>query len=591
MAPLRKVLIANRGEIAVRIARACKDSGIVSVAVYADPDRDALHVKIADEAYALGGSTPGDSYLVQQKLLDVAAKAGADAVHPGYGFLAENASFAQAVIDAGLVWIGPSPAAIDSLGDKVKARHIAARANAPLVPGTSDPVKDSDEIVAFAKKHGLPVAIKAVYGGGGRGMKVARTIEQIPDTFDSATREAISAFGRGECFVERYLDKPRHVETQCLADSHGSVVVVSTRDCSLQRRHQKLVEEAPAPFLSRQQNAEIVRASKAILKEAKYQGAGTCEFLVGQDGVISFLEVNTRLQVEHAVSEEVTGIDLVREQFRIASGEAIGYVDPAPNGHSIEFRINGEDPGRDFMPAPGVVTSFRPPSGPGVRLDSGVESGDVVGGAFDSMMAKLIVTGRDRTHALARSRRALAEFVIEGMPTVLPFHRVVVDDDAFAPKNPAQPFTVHTRWIETEFVNNIPAYGGDVAAVPEGAGERQSVVVEVAGKRLEVLLPGGLKLGGGGGGVAKKKAPKRSGRAKAGAAASGDALTTPMQGTIVKIAVEEGQVVEPGDLVVVLEAMKMEQPIKAHKAGAITGLTATVGMTVTNGVVIAYIKD
>ena len=590
MAPIRKVLIANRGEIAVRIARACKDSGIVSVAVYADPDRDALHVKVADEAYALGGTTPGDSYLVQQKLLDVAVRSGADAVHPGYGFLAENASFAQAVIDAGLIWIGPSPEAIDSLGDKVKARHIAARANAPLVPGTSDPVESSDEIVAFAKKHGLPVAIKAVFGGGGRGMKVARTIQQIPELFDSATREAISAFGRGECFVERYLDKPRHVETQCLADNHGNVVVVSTRDCSLQRRHQKLVEEAPAPFLSRQQNAEMVRASKAILKEAKYRGAGTCEFLVGQDGVISFLEVNTRLQVEHPVSEEVTGIDLVREQFRIASGEALGYTDPAPHAHSIEFRINGEDAGRNFMPAPGVVTSFRPPSGPGVRLDSGVESGDVIGGAFDSMLAKLIVTGKDRTQALARARRALAEFVIEGMPTVLPFHQAVVADEAFAPKNPAQPFTVHTRWIETEFVNNIAPCGGVIASAPEQAGERQSVVVEVGGKRLEVILPGGLKFGGGGGAM-KKKAPRRSGGGKAGAASSSDALTTPMQGTIVKIAVEEGQVVEIGELVVVLEAMKMEQPINAHKAGTITGLTATVGLTVTNGVVIAEIKD
>jgi acetyl-CoA/propionyl-CoA carboxylase biotin carboxyl carrier protein len=589
MAPIRKVLIANRGEIAVRIARACKDSGIISVAVYADPDRDALHVKVADEAYALGGTTPGDSYLVQRKLLDVAAKAGADAVHPGYGFLAENASFAQAVIDAGLIWIGPSPEAIDSLGDKVKARHIASRANAPLVPGTSDPVESSDEVVAFAKRHGLPVAIKAVFGGGGRGMKVARTIQQIPELFDSATREAISAFGRGECFVERYLDKPRHVETQCLADSHGNVVVVSTRDCSLQRRHQKLVEEAPAPFLSRQQNAEMVRASKAILKEARYQGAGTCEFLVGQDGVISFLEVNTRLQVEHPVTEEVTGIDLVREQFRIANGEALGYVDPAPTGHAIEFRINGEDAGRNFMPAPGVVTSFRPPSGPGVRLDSGVESGDVIGGAFDSMLAKLIITGKDRTQALARARRALGEFVIEGMPTVLPFHQAVVADEAFAPKNPAEPFTVHTRWIETEFVNNIPAYAGVVADAPQGSDERQSVVVEVGGKRLEVILPGGLTFGGGGG--AKKKAPKRTGGGKAGAGASGDALTTPMQGTIVKIAVEEGQVVEVGELVVVLEAMKMEQPINAHKSGTITGLTATVGLTVTNGLVIAEIKD
>ncbi len=589
MAPISKVLIANRGEIAVRIARACKDSGIGSVAVYADPDRDALHVKVADEAYALGGSTPADSYLVQEKLLDVAAKAGADAVHPGYGFLSENASFAQAVLDAGLVWIGPSPESIDSLGDKVKARHIAARANAPLVPGTSDPVEGSDEIVAFAKEHGLPVAIKAVFGGGGRGMKVARTIEEIPELFGSATREAISAFGRGECFVERYLDKPRHVETQCLADTHGNVVVVSTRDCSLQRRHQKLVEEAPAPFLSRDQNAELVRASKAILREAHYHGAGTCEFLVGQDGTISFLEVNTRLQVEHPVSEEVSGIDLVREQFRIAGGEELGYDDPTPKGHSIEFRINGEDAGRNFLPAPGVVTNFRPPSGPGVRLDSGVESGDVIGGAFDSMLAKLIITGKDRQEALARSRRALAEFVIDGMPTVLPFHRAVVADEAFAPKDPAQPFAVHTRWIETEFVNEIPSYAGVVADAPVEAGERQVVVVEVGGKRLEVVLPGGLSLGGGGS-ATKKKAPKRSGGGKAGAVASGDSLTAPMQGTIVKIAVEEGQAVEVGQLVVVLEAMKMEQPINAHRAGTISGLTATVGETVTNGAVIAEIK-
>ena len=590
MAPISKVLIANRGEIAVRIARACKDSGIGSVAVYADPDRDALHVKVADEAYALGGTTPADSYLVQEKLLEIAAKSGADAVHPGYGFLAENASFAQAVLDAKLIWIGPPPEAIDALGDKVKARHIAARANANMVPGTTDPVEDSDEVVAFAKKHGLPVAIKAVFGGGGRGMKVARTMEQIPELFDSATREAVAAFGRGECFVERYLDKPRHVETQCLADNHGNVVVVSTRDCSLQRRHQKLVEEAPAPFLSREQTAEMVRASKAVLLEANYRGAGTCEFLVGQDGVVSFLEVNARLQVEHPVTEEVTGIDLVREQFRIASGEALGYVDPTPTGHSIEFRINGEDAGRNFLPAPGVVAVFRPPSGPGVRLDSGVESGDVIGGAFDSMLAKLIITGKDRTQALARSRRALAEFVIDGMPTVLPFHRAVVADEAFAPKNPRQPFTVHTRWIETEFVNDIPPYSGVVADAPEPAGERQSVVVEVGGKRLEVTLPGGLSLGGGGG-ATKKKAPRRTGGGKAGTAASGDALTAPMQGTIVKIVVEEGQAVEVGELVVVLEAMKMEQPINAHKAGTITGLTATVGETVTNGAVIAEIKD
>ncbi len=588
MPQISKVLIANRGEIAVRIARACADSGLGSVAVYADPDRDALHVRVADEAFALGGATPGDSYLVQDKLLDIAKRAGADAVHPGYGFLSENASFAQAVIDAGLVWIGPPPEAIDSLGDKVKARHIASRANAPLVPGTSDPVKGADEIVAFAKEHGLPVAIKAAYGGGGRGLKVARTIEEIPELFDSATREAVAAFGRGECFVERYLDQPRHVETQCLADQHGAVVVVSTRDCSLQRRHQKLVEEAPAPFLSEDQHAELVRASKAILSEAGYVGAGTCEFLVGQDGTISFLEVNTRLQVEHPVTEEVTGIDLVREQFRIAGGEPLGYEDPAPVGHSFEFRINGEDAGRGFLPAPGTVTTFQPPSGPGVRLDSGVVSGDVIGGAFDSMLAKLIVTGATREQALERSRRALAEFVIEGMPTVLPFHRAVVSDPAFAPTGGAA-FTIHTRWIETEFDNTIEPYSGPVADSPEDT-ERQRVVVEVGGRRLEVVLPGGLTLGGGGGSTTRR-APRRSGGGASGSSASGSSLTAPMQGTIVKIAVEEGQAVEAGDLVVVLEAMKMEQPITAHRAGTITSLTADVGQTVTSGTVLAEITD
>lgn len=588
--PISSVLIANRGEIAVRIARACKDDGIRSIAVYADPDRDALHVKVADEAYALGGSTPGDSYLVQEKLLEIAKRSGADAVHPGYGFLAENASFAQAVLDAGLVWIGPSPAAIDALGDKVKARHIAAKAKAPLVAGTPDPVKNAIEVIDFAEAHGLPVAIKAAYGGGGRGLKVARTLEEIPELFDSATREAVAAFGRGECFVERYLDRPRHVETQCLADTHGNVVVVSTRDCSLQRRHQKLVEEAPAPFLSEAQNAELYRASKAILKEAGYTGAGTCEFLVGQDGTISFLEVNTRLQVEHPVTEEVTGIDLVREQFRIANGEPLGYSDPTPRAHSIEFRINGEDAGRNFLPAPGRVSAFRPPSGPGVRLDTGVLEGDVIAGAFDSMLAKLIVTGHDRRQALQRSRRALAEFAIEGMPTVLPFHRAVVDDPAFAPRDAHEPFAVHTRWIETEWENTIEPYAGPVAELPEEDSERQTVVVEVGGKRLEVVLPGGLSLGGGGA-AAKKKAPKRSTGSKGGSAASGDSLTAPMQGTIVKIAVEDGQEVAEGDLIVVLEAMKMEQPINAHKSGTITGLSAEVGQTVTNGAVIADIKD
>ena len=594
MAKISKVLIANRGEIAVRIARACKDSGIASVAVYADPDRDALHVKVADEAYALNGSTPGDSYLVQDKLLAIARQSGADAVHPGYGFLAENAIFAQAVIDAGLTWIGPGPEAIDALGDKVKARHIALKADAPLVPGTSDPVTGPDEVVAFATEHGLPVAIKAAYGGGGRGLKVAREMDEIPDLYESAVREAVTAFGRGECFVERFLDKPRHVETQCLADTHGNVVVVSTRDCSLQRRNQKLVEEAPAPFVTEAQHTELVRASKAILKEAGYVGAGTCEFLIGQAGDISFLEVNTRLQVEHPVSEEVTGIDLVREQLRIAQGEALGFGDPVPHAHSIEYRINGEDAGRGFLPAPGTVSTMRVPTGPGVRWDAGIVEGDTIAGAFDSMIAKLIVTGRTRQEAIERSRRALAELVIDGMPTVVPFHRAVVDDPAFAPADPATPFTVHTRWIETEFDNTIEPYAGAAAdgAAPE---ERQRIVVEVGGKRIEVSLPGGLSLGGGAstppGHPVRKAAPKRSSGAKAGGAASGDSVTAPMQGTIVKVSVEEGQTVAAGDTVIVLEAMKMEQPIKAHKAGVVTGLKATVGETVTSGTVIAEIKD
>jgi len=589
MPQISKVLIANRGEIAVRIARACKDAGIGSVAVYADPDRDALHVKAADEAYALGGTTPGESYLVQDKLLAVAKRSGADAVHPGYGFLAENASFAQAVLDAGLTWIGPGPAAIDALGDKVRARHIAAKANAPLVPGTKDPVDGPDEVVAFAREHGLPVAIKAAYGGGGRGLKVARTMEEIPELFESAVREAVAAFGRGECFVERFLDKPRHVETQCLADQHGNVVVVSTRDCSLQRRNQKLVEEAPAPFLTAKQDAELVRASKAILTEAGYTGAGTCEFLVGQDGRISFLEVNTRLQVEHPVTEEVTGIDLVREQFRIAAGEALGFDDPVPHAHSFEFRINGEDAGRGFLPAPGTLVRYVEPSGPGVRVDSGVVQGDVVGGAFDSMLAKLVVTGRTRQEALERSRRALAEFEVEGMPTVLPFHRAVVSDPAFAPPDDETPFSIHTTWIETEFDNTIEPYAGGSAETATSPDERRTIVVEVDGKRLQVVLPGSFSLGVGSPG--KKKAPRRAGSGTSGAAASGDALTAPMQGTIVKIAVEDGQSVEAGQTVIVLEAMKMEQPINAHKAGVISGLRAAVGETVTSGTVLAEIKD
>ncbi|MDD1478287.1 acetyl/propionyl/methylcrotonyl-CoA carboxylase subunit alpha [Arthrobacter sp. H16F315] len=584
------MLIANRGEIAVRIIRAARDEGIASVAVYADPDRDALHVKLADEAYALGGTTAAESYLVMDKLIEVAHRSGADAIHPGYGFLAENAEFAAKVIDAGITWIGPSPAAIAALGDKVQARHIAEKVGAPQVPGTADPVESAEEILEFVDKFGLPIAIKAAFGGGGRGIKVARTREEIPELFESAVREAVAAFGRGECFIERFLDAPRHVETQCLADAYGNVVVVSTRDCSLQRRNQKLVEEAPAPFLTEEQNRRLYESSKAILKEAGYLGAGTCEFLVGQDGTISFLEVNTRLQVEHCVSEEVTGIDLVREQFRLARGEELGYGDPEVRGHSIEFRITGEDPGRNFMPAPGTITRLLNPTGPGVRIDSGVEQGDVISGNFDSMLSKLIVTGATRPQALQRARRALEEMVVEGIPTVIPFDLAVVTNPDFAPAE--GPFKVHTRWIETAFVNDIPAWTptGTEAEAPD-AGERQRVVVEVGGKRLEVVLPASLGTGGGAGAAKPAKAKKRSRAGGAVAAAGGNALTSPMQGTIVKVAVVEGDLVAEGDLVVVLEAMKMEQPLTAHRAGIVIGLTASAGETVSAGAIIALIED
>ncbi|WP_277681749.1 acetyl/propionyl/methylcrotonyl-CoA carboxylase subunit alpha [Saccharomonospora azurea] len=585
---VRKVLVANRGEIAVRVVRAALDAGLASVAVYADPDRDAPHARMADEAFALHGSTAAETYLVVDKLLDVAKRSGADAVHPGYGFLSENADFAQAVLDAGLTWIGPSPQAIRDLGDKVTARHIALKAGAPLVPGTKDPVGSADEIVAFADEHGLPVAIKAAFGGGGRGLKVARTREEIPELFESATREAVAAFGRGECFVERYLDRPRHVEAQVLADQHGNVVVVGTRDCSLQRRHQKLVEEAPAPFLTDEQREIIHTSAKAICREAGYSGAGTVEYLVGVDGTISFLEVNTRLQVEHPVSEETTGIDLVREQFRIAEGRTLPFTeDPAPRGHSIEFRINGEDAGRNFLPAPGTVTTLRFPSGPGVRIDSGVEQGSVIGGQFDSMLAKVIVTGADRQQAIERSRRALDEMQVEGMATVLPFHRTVLRDPAFVGDDKG--FAVHTRWIETEFDNTIEPFTAPAAEADEADTPRQNVVVEVGGRRLEVSLPGDLALGGGGAAAAKAKPRKRAGGSKT--AAGGDAVTAPMQGTIVKVAVSEGQQVEAGDLVVVLEAMKMENPVTAHKAGTVTGLAAEVGQSIGQGSVLLEIKD
>lgn len=585
--PVSKILIANRGEIAVRVIRAARDEGLQTVAVYADPDRDAQHVKLADEAYALGGATAAQSYLVMDKLIEIAIRSGADAVHPGYGFLSENAQFAQKCIDAGLTWIGPSPESITQLGDKVAARHIAQKVGAPLVPGTKDPVKSADEVVAFADEHGLPIAVKAAFGGGGRGIKVARDRESIVEMYESAVREATAAFGRGECFIERFLDSPRHVETQCLADAHGNVVVVSTRDCSLQRRNQKLIEEAPAPYLTDEQNERLYEASRAILREAGYQGAGTCEFLVGTDGTISFLEVNTRLQVEHPVSEEISGLDLVREQFRIARGEKIEEKDPLLRGHSFEFRINGEDAGRSFMPAPGTIEKMTVPTGPGVRWDSGFVAGDVIGGNFDSMLAKLIVTGADREQALQRARRALAELSIEGMPTVIPFHRVVLDDPAFAPAEGGE-FKVHTRWIETEFNNTIPMYSGAPGSVDSDEDDRTTVVVEVNGKRMEVSLP---DLGGGAKPAAKPAAKTRKSRSARGAAkGGGDELTSPMQGTIVKVAASDGDTVAEGDLILVLEAMKMEQPITAHKAGKVSGLSAKPGDTVTSGAVLATIK-
>src|SRR5580700_9692517 len=585
---MRKVLIANRGEIAVRVARACRDAGLESVAVYADPDRDAPHVRLAGEAYSLAGVTPAETYLDIAKLLEVAARAGADAVHPGYGFLSENAEFAEAVTGAGITWIGPPAQAIRQLGDKISAREVARRVGAPLVPGR--PVDGAGDVAAFANEHGLPVAIKAAYGGGGRGLKVAWTAGEVADLFESAVREATAAFGRGECFVERYLDRPRHVETQCLADSAGHVVVVSTRDCSLQRRHQKLVEEAPAPFLSAAQTQALYESSKAILRRAGYVGAGTCEFLVGQDGTISFLEVNTRLQVEHPVSEEVTGIDLVREMFRLASGEPLGYDDPPARGHSIEFRINAEDPARNFLPAPGTITVWSPPSGPGVRLDSGYAAGMTVPQVFDSLIAKLIVTGASRQQALQRAARALAEFEVGGMPTVLPFHRAVVVDPAFAGPS----LQVHTRWIETEFAAEMPSQEAAVASSPVAPVERESITVEVGGKRLEVVVPadfGGQRRTSGAPSSYSERARGGSRGQRSAAGAGGDTLISPMQGTIVKIAVADGQRVSAGEVIVVLEAMKMEQPLTAHKDGTVTGLSVTVGQSVTAGAAICELKD
>jgi len=571
---MKRVLIANRGEIAIRVIRACKDHGLQSVAIYAEEDRDALHVRAADFAYSLDGIVAKDTYLNIPKIIALAKESEADAIHPGYGFLSENADFAQAVIDAGLIWIGPPPSAISALGDKVSARRIAAKAGAPLVAGTKDPVSGHEEVIAFAKEHGLPVAIKAAFGGGGRGLKVAHTLEEIPELFASAVREAIAGFGRGECFVARYLDKPRHVETQVLVDTHGHAVVVSTRDCSLQRRHQKLVEEAPAPFLTDAQNEELYRSSKAIMKEAGYIGAGTCEFLVGRDGTISFLEVNTRLQVEHPVSEEVTGLDLVREQFRIAMGEALGFDDPIIRGHSLEFRINGEDPGRSFLPAPGRITSWKIPTGPGVRVDAGFTQGDVIGGNFDSLLAKLIVTGATRQQAIERARRALAEFEVGGLATAIPFHRAIVEDPSYT-----QNFSVYTSYIENEFINEIPAFVSQGADTQTKAAS-EMLIAEVNGKRFEIIVHTPAP-------VVKRHRAKQS----SGGSATGTGLASPMQGTVVKIAVEEGAQVEAGDLIIVLEAMKMEQPLNAHKSGIVTNLKVAIGETVASATVLCDIID
>ena len=571
---MKRVLIANRGEIALRVIRACKDHGLESVAIYSEEDRDALHAQSADFSYSLKGTVAKDTYLNIPKIIALAKESGADAVHPGYGFLSENAHFAQAVIDAGLIWIGPPPAAISALGDKVSARRIAAKAGAPLVAGTKDPVTGHEEVTAFAKEHGLPVAIKAAFGGGGRGLKVARTMEEIPELYASAVREAIAGFGRGECFVERYLDKPRHVETQVLVDKHGHAVVISTRDCSLQRRHQKLVEEAPAPFVTDAQNEELYRSSKAIMKEAGYIGAGTCEFLVGLDGTISFLEVNTRLQVEHPVSEEVTGIDLVREQFRIAMGESLGFDDPVIRGHSIEFRINGEDPGRSFLPAPGRITAWNIPTGPGVRVDAGFRNGDVIGGNFDSLLAKLIVTGATRKEAIQRARRALAEFEVGGLATAIPFHRAIVEDPAYT-----ENFKIYTSYIENEFKNDIPAFESRAAEIQTHVAA-EKLVAEVNGKRFEILVHAPEP-------VVKRHRAKQS----SGGGSTGTGLSSPMQGTVVKIAVEEGQSVEAGELIIVLEAMKMEQPLNAHKSGVIKNLKAVIGETVASGTVLCDIIE
>jgi len=582
---IQKLLIANRGEIAVRIIRAAHDSGIPTVAIYSEGDRNAPHALMADEAHSLVGLTAAESYLNIEKIIRIAQKTGSDAIHPGYGFLAENADFARAVIEAGMIWVGPSPEAIEILGDKISARHIAEKVGAPLAPGTKNPVKNAEEVLDFVSQHGLPVAIKAAYGGGGRGIKVAREGDDVAELFDSATREAVQAFGRGECFVEKYLDKPRHVETQCLADHEGNVVVISTRDCSVQRRHQKLVEEAPAPFLEKAQVDALYEASKKILTEAKYTGAGTCEFLIGADGTISFLEVNTRLQVEHPVSEEITGIDLVREQLRIAAGGTIHYSDPEIKGHSFEFRINGEDPGRDFMPTPGKLQSIVQPSGPGIRFDSGVKAGDTVSGNFDSMLAKLIVTGETREQALQRARRALDEIQVHGIPTVIPFHRLLVNHPQFTAEG--EPFSVFTRWVETDWDNEIEPWAG--IAEDDQQDTLQTVTVEVDGQLVSVSLPSRIL----GDGVKYSSPPRRrqSHQQTSHSGIKGDVVFAPMQSNVVKVVVSEGDHVNEGDLLLVLEAMKMEQPVTAHRSGTVTDLKIEPGSTLSAGTKILSIAD
>jgi acetyl-CoA/propionyl-CoA carboxylase biotin carboxyl carrier protein len=573
---MKKVLIANRGEIAVRIIRACKDYGLTSVAVYADADADALFVDLADEAYALNGVTAKDSYLDIDKLIAVAKRSGADAVHPGYGFLSERSEFAQAVIDAGLIWIGPDPKVIEALGDKLQARAIAQKVGAPLVAGSDGAISSPAEALAFARKFGLPIAIKAAHGGGGRGLKIARELGEVEELFSSATREAVAAFGRGECYVEQFLDRPRHIEAQVLADRLGNVLVVGTRDCSLQRRNQKLVEEAPAPFLSDEQRQKIHSAARDICTEAGYTGAGTVEFLLSADRVISFLEVNTRLQVEHPVTEETTGLDLVIEQFRIAEGLALSVTDmPEPRGHAIEFRINMEDPGRGFLPSAGEISTFTAPSGPGVRLDSGVASGSTIPPMFDSLSAKLIVWGANRAQAIARARRALSEFTIEGVPSVLPFHRAVIAHDDFA-----KDFRVHTRWIETDFADTLEAAKRPAQAASSSLLRGH---VEIDGKLVEIGIPDAfLRLLG----------PLSAASSSAEKSEENDAgaVTAPVPGLLVHWNVSGGALVEKGDVLAMMDVMKMETAVTAPVSGTIT-ILAEAGSSQTAGAVIARIES